>query len=215
MPHRVLLVEDEASVHSHLAASIEAHPELCLAAQATDLAGGLDALASTRPDVLLTDLGLPDGNGLALIRQCDQEGGPLPLVITVFGDDTHVFDAIRSGALGYLLKSESSERVAQAILEVISGGSPLSPSVARRVLGELRPTGGGPSPDAPDLSPRELDVLRHIVKGFTYEEIARLLGISPTTVATHVRKVYRKLSAHSRSEATYEALQLGIVRSDE
>lgn len=119
-------------------------------------------------------------------------------------------------ALGYLLKSESSAGVARAILEAIAGGSPLSPSIARRLLGELRdPPGAGPAPDAPSLSDRELEVLRHIVKGFRYDEIVEHLGISTATVATHVRKVYRKLAVHSRSEATYEALQLGIIRADD
>ncbi|MCP5060173.1 MAG: response regulator transcription factor [bacterium] len=213
MPHRVLIVEDEPTVRAHLADSIRAHAELALVGEASTLAEGTRELEKEHPDVLLTDLGLPDGSGVALIRRCAELGGTLPLVITVFGDDGHVLDAIRAGALGYLLKSESRAGVAQAVLEVIAGGSPLSPSVARRVLSELRPP--APSPDAPRLSERELEVLRHIVKGFTYDEIADLLAISPATVATHVRKVYRKLSVHSRSEATYEALQLGIVRPDE
>ncbi len=214
MAHRVLIVEDEPTVRAHLADSIRAHPELSLDGEEETVAGGARHLSEHVPDVLLTDLGLPDGSGVELIRLAAENGRTLPLVITVFGDNQHLLAAIRAGALGYLLKSETRDGVAQAILGAISGGSPLSPSIARRLLGELRNV-PGPVADAPSLSGRELEVLRHIVKGFKYDEIADLLGISTTTVATHVRKVYRKLSVHSRSEATYEALQLGIIRADE
>jgi len=215
MAHRVLIVEDEPTVRSHLADSVRAHPSLCLDGEEETVAGGARHLAEHRPEVLLTDLGLPDGSGIELIRRCARDGGTLPLVITVFGDDQHVLAAIRAGALGYLLKSETQAGVARAIMEAISGGSPLSPSIARRLLGELRVEPPGPAADAPRLSERELEVLRHIVKGFKYDEIADLLAISPATVATHVRKVYQKLSVHSRSEATYEALQLGIIRAND
>ncbi|MDJ0787715.1 MAG: response regulator transcription factor [Myxococcota bacterium] len=211
----VLLVEDEPKARAHLASAIEARDELDLVGSETTLEGGRTRLHELRPDVLLTDLGLPDGSGLELVKEASELEGTHPLVVTVFGDDRHVLEAIRAGALGYLLKSESRAGVAEAILEVVEGGSPLSPSIARRILGELRgPATPEPTPEVP-LSDRELEVLRHIVKGFTYAEIARLLEVSPTTVATHVRRVYRKLSVHSRSEATYEALQLGIIRPDE
>jgi DNA-binding NarL/FixJ family response regulator len=180
------------------------------------LAAGRDALRSARPALLLTDLGLPDGSGIELIRAA-ADAGVLPLVITVFGDEEHVVAAIRAGALGYLLKSESQAEIATALREIAGGGSPISPAIARYLLGAVRgvPRAPAANADTPALSERELEVLRAIVKGFTYDEIARLLEISSATVATHVRRIYRKLSVHSRGEAAYEALQQGIVRPDE
>lgn len=215
MTQRVLLVEDEPATREHLAEAVRTHPELVLVAAEASVAAGRHVLESAHPDVLLTDLGLPDGSGVELIRAASLTGHTLPLVITVFGDEEHVVEAIRAGALGYLLKSDGQSEITAALLDMVAGGSPISPSIARYLLRAVRTASPDLSPDAPRLSEREYQVLGHIVKGFTYEEIAGLLDLSPATVATHVRKVYRKLSVHSRSEATYEALQLGLIRPDE
>jgi DNA-binding NarL/FixJ family response regulator len=213
MPHSVLIVEDDAATREHLARAIAASAEFAVAATAGSLAAGLAALREHAPQVLIADLGLPDGSGIELIRAAPPH--TLSLVLTVFGDEQHAVSAIRAGALGYLLKGDSSPAIVAALRAVIDGGSPISPSIARYLLGAVRGHAPAPADGAPELTPRELDVLRAIVKGFTYEEIGRLLDISQTTVAAHVRKVYRKLAVHSRSEATYEALQHGIVRADE
>jgi DNA-binding NarL/FixJ family response regulator len=136
----------------------------------------------------------------------------------VFGDEQHVVEALEAGALGYLLKDGTAEYIGASILEMLAGGSPISPAIARHLLRRFR--GGAPGEAArteelPRLSEREGEVLRLIVKGFTYAEIAELLGVSSHTVTTHVRGIYRKLEVHSRSEAVYEALQLGLVKVDE
>jgi DNA-binding NarL/FixJ family response regulator len=210
----VVLVEDDTATREHLARAVDAAPEFALAASAGTLAAGREALRAERPALLLTDLGLPDGSGIELIRTA-ADAGILPLVITVFGDEEHVVAAIRAGALGYLLKSDSQAEIANALREIARGGSPISPSIARYLLGAVRGVPRTPTPDTPPLSERELEVLRAIVKGFTYDEIAGLLEISSATVATHVRRIYRKLSVHSRGEAAYEALQQGIVHPDD
>jgi DNA-binding NarL/FixJ family response regulator len=214
MPHTVVLVEDDAATREHLARAIAAASEFRVVASEATLAGGLLALRRHSPALLLTDLGLPDGSGMELIRAASANGRTLPLVITVFGDEEHAVAAIRAGALGYLLKSDSGVEIALALREVLNGGSPISPSIARYLLGAVRGNRPEQSPDV-GITERELEVLRAIVKGFSYDEIARLLDISSTTVATHVRRIYRKLSVHSRSEATYEALQQGIIRADD
>jgi len=215
MALKVVLVEDDAATREHLARAVAAAPEFELAASAGTLAAGRDALRSAKPALLLTDLGLPDGSGIELIRAA-ADAGVLPLVISVFGDEEHVVEAIRAGALGYLLKSDSHAQIAHALGEIARGGSPISPGIARYLLGAVREgMPRTPSADAPSLSERELEVLRAIVKGFTYDEIAGLLEISSATVATHIRRIYRKLSVHSRGEAAYEALQQGIIRPDE
>jgi DNA-binding NarL/FixJ family response regulator len=210
----VVLVEDDVATREHLARAVDAAPEFELAASAGTLVAGREALRAQRPALLLTDLGLPDGSGIELIRAA-ADTGILPLVITVFGDEEHVVAAIRAGALGYLLKSDSQAEIAHALREIAGGGSPISPGIARYLLGAVRGVPRTPTPDTPALSERELEVLRAIVKGFTYDEIAGLLEISSATVATHVRRIYRKLSVHSRGEAAYEALQQGIIRPDE
>lgn len=212
--HRVLLVEDDASTRSHLERALRDHADLVCVGAVGSVAAGRELLETGEVDVLLTDLGLPDGTGIELIVEATKRS-LLSLVITVFGDEKHVVEAIRAGALGYLLKDEPSSDVGAAVHDVIRGGSPISPAIARYLLGRMREEPAGAKAEVPVLSERETEVLRYIVKGFTYDEIAKLTEISTHTVATHIRKIYRKLSVHSRGEAVYEALQLGIVRSDD
>ena len=224
LPHRVLLVEDEPSASERVRRAIAAEPQLELAGSATSVAEGSALLCSLVPDLLVTDLGLPDGSGVELIRTVAARGLPtLCLVNTVFSDDATVFEALEAGALGYLLKDEPPEELARCTLELVRGGSPISPAIARKVLRRLRPVAApAPAPvqsaavdERPRLSERELEVLNLIVKGFKFDEIAGLLGVSAATIATHVQRVYRKLAVHSRAEAAYEAAQLGLVKLTE
>lgn len=175
-------------------------------------------------DVLLTDLGLPDGSGLEVIRAAvarfpDCE----PLVISMFGDEDNVLASIEAGALGYIHKDSTPENIAQAILEMKAGASPISPMIARRVLSKYQSLRDGrpaaavvPAPPAaptprPLLSPREQEVLQLIARGFSYAEIARLQAVSVHTVQTHIKNLYRKLAVRSRGEAVFEATQLGLL----
>jgi DNA-binding NarL/FixJ family response regulator len=138
------------------------------------------------------------------------------MVVTVFGDEKSVLGAIEAGARGYLLKDESAEGVGAAILQLLAGGSPITPAIAQHLI--LRFQARPPSPGreaGPALSKRELEVLELVVKGFTFGEIAGLLGLSPHTVGTFVRRIYRKLEVSSRGEAVFEALQLGIVKLED
>ncbi len=216
----VLLVEDDAATRARLRAAIEAHGGLALAGAVGSCAEARAALAGAAPAVLLTDIGLPDGSGIDLIRELRGRGLPtLCMVVTVFGDETHVVSAIEAGALGYLLKDAPAEAIGRAILEMLAGGSPMSAPVARYLLKRFEPAPAAPAPPAPapgapTLSAREREVLGYIVKGFTYGEIARLTGLSAHTVATYVRRVYGKLEVHSRGEAVYEALASGLVGVD-
>jgi len=219
--HTVLLVEDDDHTRARLAEVVSCHPRLRLVAAVPSLAEARASLARVLPDVLLTDLGLPDGNGIELVRELRERQAPtLPMVITVFGDEQHVIAAIEAGALGYLLKDGSPDSIGTAILELIGGGSPISAPIARYLLKRFRHAAAGvrapgEAADLPRLSEREHDVLTLIVKGFSYAEAARLMGISPHTVTAHVRSIYGKLEVHSRGEAVYEALQLGLVKLDE
>jgi DNA-binding NarL/FixJ family response regulator len=215
-PHSVLLVEDDPVTRARIARVIEGHPKLRLAGAVGSVAAARAALERETPAVLLTDIDLPDGTGVALIAWLRARGAvTAPMVVSVFGDETHVVEAIEAGALGYLLKDGDADYIATSILEMLDGGSPISPPIARYLLRRLQapsPDAGASAAPAPRLSPREQEVLNLIAKGFSYAEIAGLLGLTAPTVATHTRGIYRKLDVHSRGEAVYEALQLGLVK---
>ena len=192
-------------------------------------------------DVLLTDLGLPDGSGLEVIRHATRLHPRCePLVISLFGDEDNVLASIEAGALGYIHKDSAPDDIAQTILEMKAGASPISPMIARKVLAKYassrpgrwrRPTRRPPRSQAPVpvavdperprnrrasrrlLSPREHEVLMLISRGFSYAEIARLQTVSVHTVQTHIKNLYSKLSVHSKNEAVFEASRLGLLPS--
>lgn len=217
--HGVLLVEDDANTRARLAEVIAAHPQLRLLAAVGSCAEARTELDRGAPDVLLTDLGLPDGDGVDLIRELRGRGYATgTMVVTIFGDESHVVAALEAGALGYILKDGSPDYLGNSILEMLAGGSPISPPIARYLLRRFRGADAATAPARPELprlSEREGQVLELIVKGFSYAEIARLIGVSTHTVTTHVRGIYGKLEVHSRGEAVYEAVQLGLVRIEE
>jgi DNA-binding NarL/FixJ family response regulator len=133
----------------------------------------------------------------------------LTLVLTVFGDDKHVFEAIVAGASGYLLKDTPPERLREAIRELVSGGAPMTPEIARRVVATFWRFPVAPSEH--DLSPRELDVLRALGHGHSYKTAALALDMKIDTVRFHIKSIYAKLHVHSKSEAVIEAIRRGIV----
>ena len=220
----VLIVEDDAKFRDAFARAVQAAPDMRLLGTADDLAAGLAALDTLRPDVLLVDLGLPGGSGIALIRHAS---AALPdcdaMVVTVFGDEQHVLAAIEAGATGYLLKDTRPADVAEQIRVLRAGGSPISPVIARRLLTRFGAPPSAPaattddaapaSPERGDatLSAQERQVLTLSAKGYSYDEIARLMAVSRHTVTTYVKRSYRKLQVHSKTEAVYEARRLGLV----
>jgi DNA-binding NarL/FixJ family response regulator len=207
-----LIVEDDGPTRARLARAVEADLRLRLAGSAGTAREGLALLGREAPDVMLVDLGLPDGNGLDLIHAARRlSSDTQAMVVTVFGDERSVIAAIEAGARGYLLKDGAEDEIAEAILELRAGGSPISPQIARHLLRRFQEAPEAAAP-VPALSEREREILDLVVKGFTFPEIAKLLEISAHTVTTHVRRIYRKLEVRSRSEAVYEALQLGLVK---
>jgi DNA-binding NarL/FixJ family response regulator len=215
--HAVVLVEDDEPTRARLRRVIDAHPELRVIAALGSCEEARTLLEREAPEVLLTDLDLPDGNGVELMRLLRARGARTQcMVITVFGDERHVVEAIEAGALGYLLKDGSADYVGRSILEMLAGGSPMSPPVARYLLNRFTGAAATPEGGTPDvLSAREREVLTYIVKGFSYAEIAGLMELSSHTVATYVRRIYGKLEVHSRGEAVYEALATGLVKMEE
>lgn len=222
-PIHVLVVEDDPEFHRRFCDAVAGDDALRLLDAAYTGAQALDMLARHRPDVMLVDLGLPDMSGLQVMVQARaRHPGMDMLVVTIFGDDHHVLRSIERGATGYLLKDASHEDIRRGIRQLHAGGSPISPSIARRVLGRFRvaeapaPARAAPppvrrplGPDQEALSEREVEILRLISRGMSVRDTGLALGISQHTVATHLKNVYQKLAVHSRSEAVYEAVQMG------
>jgi DNA-binding NarL/FixJ family response regulator len=213
-PLSVAIVEDEDDTRAWLAASVVAHPELHLAAEYASGREALAGLAQSAPDVLLVDLGLQDMSGLEVIGfvaarhpECNI------LVVSIFGDEEHVLPALEAGARGFLLKGTLTRDITLDIRELSNGGSPLSPIIARQVLKRLRPASAAAAgEDEKDvLTSREVEILRTIARGFSYAETAELLGISVQTVHTHLKRIYRKLAVHSKTEAVFEADQRNLI----
>jgi DNA-binding NarL/FixJ family response regulator len=174
----------------------------------------MDELVSDPPDVLLVDLGLPDGSGLDLIRRA-RECSPstLSMVITVFGDEASLVNALEAGARGYLLKSEGPSDLRESVAQLVAGGAPITPAIASFLLRrfESPPDESGAHEHRSTLSPRERQVLELIVRGLSNQDVANELGISRHTATSHVRSIYRKLEVRSRSAAVYEAFSRGII----
>ena len=217
MATQVLIVEDEPEFLHRFSEAVSASGSLQLLAAVSTGRAAMAVLEAESPDVMLVDLGLPDLDGVQLIRHAARHRPQCEvLVVTMFNDDRHVVESIEAGATGYLLKDASNERIAAAIDEVRAGGSPISPSIARRVLSRFRvaaPSGAALSAvnRASPLSERETEILRMVAKGLSFETVGQVLGISPHTVVTHVKRIYRKLAVHSRGEAVYEAGQMGLL----
>ena len=216
----VLIVEDQLRFRDAFALALNAVPDIRLLGIAPDLMQGRKMFDQTQPDVLLVDLDLPGGSGIELIRhaaatrpQCDV------MVISVFGDEQHVLSSIEAGATGYLLKDSLALDLPGQLRALRNGGSPISPVIARRLLMRLAPGAGqgGTLPPVEDetavaLSEQESRVLHLAAKGFTFDEIAQFLQVSPHTVMTYVKRIYRKLQVRSKVEAIYEARRLGWLR---
>lgn len=221
-PIRIALVEDDVSFRNAVAAAIESAPDLVLTGVASTRASGLQLLDEPPRDVLLVDLGLPDGSGIDVIRAAHARWPTCStMVSTAFGDESHVIQSLEAGAVGYLLKDSAPERLVHEIRSLHAGGSPISPLIARQILTRFRPPVASPAhavvPEPRTgraaLSARESEVLEFITKGFSTSEIAGLMAVSPHTVLTYVRRIYGKLEVTSRTEAIYEARHQGLLAS--
>jgi DNA-binding NarL/FixJ family response regulator len=217
---RVLIVEDDPAFRARYAAMLAHDAEFEVVASVGTAGEGMAMLDLRKPDVLLVDLGLPDISGIEVIRHANQT---LPkcecMVVTVFGDEEHVLASIEAGAAGYLLKDASEQSFVSGIRELMNGGSPISPIIARRLLRRFQAEPAAVSAASSDgepgiaLSDREREILLLASKGFNYPEMGKLMSISPHTVTSHVKKIYRKLAVHSRGEAVFEANRMGLIHT--
>ncbi len=243
MSVKVLILEDNPVARSFLCKVVrESFSDALQIVEAADLesarreihAQGMDPLNGIK--LMLVDLELPDGNGMELLTEL-MGTPPLKVVTTLYSDDDHLFPALQCGADGYLLKEDRFEVLVEELQRIVRGQPPLSPAIARRLLGHFRPASGesasgltsnfgalGASPSASRsvpldpthgetarLSPRENEVLTYLSKGFTIKEIANLMGIKWYTVNDHIKSIYKKLNVSSRAEAAVLASKQGLV----
>ena len=214
-PIRIFLADDHAVVREGLVALIETEDDMEVVGTGENGEEAVRRVLHFKPDVTLLDLHMPRKGGLEAIVEIKEA---LPdariLVLTSFGDDEHVFTAIKSGALGYLLKDSGPEALVQAIRQVHHGESSLHPAIARKLLEELsRPAAEAAMPDP--LTARGLVVLRLIARGLSNQQIAGQLTISDATVRTHVSNILGKLQLASRTQAALYALREGLATLDD
>jgi DNA-binding NarL/FixJ family response regulator len=210
---RVAIIEDDPAMRNLLSGAISQCDDMTLTGTADNAKAASGMIEAGGYNVLLCDLGLPDGDGTKLIRQEALTGRDTDiLVITIFGNQNKVLDAIRAGARGYLLKDERIEDCIEAIRNIRRGGSPISPIIARQLLGQIRPepTKAAP-PMASPLSEREFEVLNLLARGFSNTECADILTVSANTIGTHVKNIYRKLEVNNRAEALFVASSQGLL----
>ena len=214
--HNILIIEDDQLIRERLALAMAANGN-CSVVEASSLKEARRAFAEQTPDLILSDLRLPDGNAIDFLIDVRQTSPATEiLVISVLGDENTIITAIAAGASGYLLKDALPDDIYATAMDVLAGGSPMSPSIARMVVMRARANETSQVDkkliDLSDpLSPREMEVLWGIAKGFSYIQIALQLGISSNTVPSHVKAIYRKLRVDNRSSAVYEAVQHGII----
>ncbi|MEM9085780.1 MAG: response regulator transcription factor [Pseudomonadota bacterium] len=215
--HRIAIIEDDSTVREHFIEIISDQDGLDLAGIAPSLAKARDLLGQRqKPDLILLDIGLPDGSGLDFISEIRERCDAKVLIVTSFGDRETVVSAIQCGADGYLLKDSSVRQILDGIEATLEGGAPVSAAAAVYLLDRLRhppkiEVEQIANEDA-GLTPREVELLQLFAKGESYKEAARILGISPLTVGNHVKSIYRKLAVHSRGEAVYEAMKTGQLK---
>jgi DNA-binding NarL/FixJ family response regulator len=215
---RVLIVDDQALVRAGFRMILDAEPEIDVVGEAGDGQAGIDAARSLRPDVVLMDIRMPELDGLEATRRLttEHEDPPRVLILTTFDLDEYVYEALRSGASGFLLKDTPPEQLVQAILVVAAGEALLAPSITRRLIEEFIRTGGMQQREPPagvsELTSRELEVLRAMARGLSNAEIAKELFVSETTVKTHVARVLMKLNLRDRVQAVVLAYESGLVQ---
>jgi DNA-binding NarL/FixJ family response regulator len=212
-PTGIVVVDDHSVVRDGFAALLGTQSDFAVLGTARDGASALRVCADTRPDVVLMDVRMPGMDGIEATRALCTGGGPRVLILTTFDLDSYVFDALRAGASGFLLKDVTAERLFDAVRVVASGEALLAPTVTRRLISEfarLRVPSAVPA-EFGTLTPRETEVLRLVAEGLSNTEIAGRLVVTEETVKTHVSRVLTKLGLRDRTQAVVAAYESGLV----
>ena len=206
-PIGIYIIEDDITILESLKCIIEEEGDFYYCGSATSAEQGIEALKHIQLDVLLLDITLPKMNGLEAIPIIKEIQPDLNiLILTVHDDNETVFTALRYGAVGYLLKGYSMEAIFSGIKEVVKGGAPISPSIARSIINTFRVE------ETPVLSKREMEVLQKLSNGSNNPQIAKELYVTTNTIKAHVKNIYKKLHVHSRVEAVRKAIRQGIIK---
>lgn len=207
---KICIVEDNARLRENLKILLEGEPGFSVTGSFNSAEDALRKKPWNGAEVMLADIDLPGISGVDLIRRVVSEFPKLLIMAyTIFEDRDTVFAAIKAGATGYLLKGAPPRELIESLRELYQGGAPMSPKIARKVLRELQQPGGVPKDDI--LSSREKSIVTGIAMGRSYKEISASLGISAHTVHTHIKNIYEKLQASSRSEALSRAREIGVI----
>jgi len=215
MSQRIAIFDDNKNIRESIAMLLNTMPDLLVVGTFSHVLDCIEDVKECKPDIVLMDIEMPGMTGIEAVKAIKKELPHIQILMqTVFEDDDRVFDSICAGASGYILKNHINTRLLDSIKELQYGGSPMSPTIARKVLSKLQQIPQHVSPgEAPDyhLTPREKEVLGCLVKGLSYKMIAADLNISYETVRSHVKKIYEKLHVASLTEVVAKAINQRIV----
>lgn len=208
MPLSVLIFEDNSLLRESISSLITLKGDWQLKGAYENVLSVREQVIEHQPDLILMDIDMPGMSGIEAVKQIRILNATIPIImLTVFDDNVHVLEAIRAGASGYLLKKHLSTKLFDSIEEVLSGGAPMSPSIARMVIASMQKTTENPY----QLTPREKEILALLSQGNSYKIIASQSDISLDTVRTHIKKIYEKLHVHSQTEAVSKAINEKLV----
>ncbi len=212
---RILIADDQELVRTGFRVVLDAEPDLEVIGEAADGLTAIEAAKTLQPDIVLMDIRMPNLDGIEATRRIAAgDGSPRILILTTFDLDDYVYEALRAGASGFLLKDARAEELRQAVRMVASGDALLSPAITRRLIESYTrrpPPTVHPAPLA-GLTPRELEVLRHVARGLSNSEIAKELIVGDATIKTHVARIFSKLDLHDRAQAVVLAYESGLVQ---
>jgi len=217
---RVVIADDQALVRTGLRVILDAEPDIDVVGEAGDGRQALDVAAKLRPDVVLMDIRMPNLDGIEATRRItagSTDGSPRVLVLTTFDLDDYVYEALRAGASGFLLKDAGADELAHAVRVIAAGDALLAPSITSRLIADYarRPRLREEPAALAELTPREREVLRLAARGLSNAAIARLLTVGDATVKTHLARIFAKLGLHDRAQAVVLAYESGLVQPGE
>jgi DNA-binding NarL/FixJ family response regulator len=212
---RILVADDQELVRTGFRVVLDAEPDLEVVGEAGDGLAAIDAVVTLRPDVVLMDIRMPNLDGIEATRRITAaENSPRILILTTFDLDDYVYEALRAGASGFLLKDARAEELRHAVRMVAAGEALLSPAITRRLIESYtrRPPPQAHPAGLLELTPRELEVLKLVARGLSNADIARALFVGDATVKTHVARIFSKLGLHDRAQAVVLAYESGLVQ---
>lgn len=212
MPVNIIIYEDNANLRESLRSLLSLAGDYKVVASYPDCSQVASQVAAGKPDVILMDIDMPGINGIEAVKKIRESDKKVQIImLTVFDDNTHVFEAMYAGANGYLLKKYVSDKLIHAIREVLDGGAPMSPTIARMVISNMQQPGTTTPVNDYQLTAREKETLQLLSRGNSFKMIAADLNISIDTVRTHIKRIYDKMHVRSQIEAVSKAINERIV----